>query len=105
MRGIPAVKAFSDGRIVDEFTGALPPSEVERFFDKLVPSEADELAGSADDEESLRRALELEPGTPGRRLGLARILIGRGETGRGGRVAPAAPARLPGQRPGRPRAA
>jgi putative thioredoxin len=79
VRGIPAVKAFRDGRIVDEFTGALHPSEVERFFDKLVPSEADELAGSADDEESFRRALELEPGHPGAAIGLARILIGRGE--------------------------
>ena len=46
VQGIPAVKAFRDGRIVDEFTGALPPAEVERFFDTLVPSEADELAGS-----------------------------------------------------------
>ena len=79
VRGIPAVKAFRDGRIVDEFTGALHPSEVERFFDKLVPSEADELASSADDEESFRRALELEPGHPGAAIGLARILIGRGE--------------------------
>ncbi len=79
VRGIPAVKAFRDGRIVDEFTGALHPSEVERFFDKLVPSEADELASSADDEESFRRALELEPGHAGAAIGLARILIGRGE--------------------------
>jgi putative thioredoxin len=79
VRGIPAVKAFRDGRIVDEFTGALHPSEVERFFDKLVPSEADELAGSADDEESFRRALELEPGHPAAAIGLARILIARGD--------------------------
>ena len=44
-RGIPAVKAFRDGRVATEFTGALPPAEVERFFDALVPSEADELVG------------------------------------------------------------
>jgi putative thioredoxin len=79
VRGIPAVKAFRDGRIVDEFTGAIQPAQVERFFDKLVPSEADELARSGEDEESLRRALELEPGHPDAAVALARILIERGE--------------------------
>src|SRR3954452_23037943 len=44
IQGIPSVKAFRDGNIVSEFTGALPPPQVESFFDTLVPSEADELA-------------------------------------------------------------
>src|SRR3954451_14517620 len=61
VQGIPAVKAFKDGEIVDEFVGAQPPVVVERFFDKLVPSEADALVAAGDDD-SLRRALELEPG-------------------------------------------
>src|SRR3712207_3846253 len=43
IRGIPAVKAFSDGQVVDEFVGALPQVQVERFIAKLVPSEADGL--------------------------------------------------------------
>src|SRR3954468_13453853 len=43
IQGIPAVKAFRDGHVVSEFVGAQPPSAVERFFDALVPSEADEL--------------------------------------------------------------
>ncbi|MDQ3742114.1 MAG: thioredoxin, partial [Actinomycetota bacterium] len=60
IQGIPAVKAFKDGKVVDEFVGAQPPPVVQRFFDALVPSEAERLAG-ADDEASLRRALELEP--------------------------------------------
>jgi len=79
VRGIPAVKAFRDGRIVDEFTGAIPPAQVERFFDRLVPSEADELAASGEDEESLRRALEIEPNHPDAAVALARLLIERGE--------------------------
>ena len=79
VRGIPAVKGFRDGRIVDEFTGAIPPSDVERFFDRLVPSEADELVSSGDDEADLRRALELEPGHAGAAVRLARLLVARGE--------------------------
>src|SRR5712691_4112053 len=61
IQGIPAVKAFKDGQVVSEFVGAQPPQVVARFFDELAPSEADDLV-AAGDEESLRRALELEPG-------------------------------------------
>jgi putative thioredoxin len=78
IQGIPAVKAFRDGKVAAEFTGALPPAEVERFFDGLVPSVADELA-AAGDEESLRRALELDPRHAAARRELARLLILRGD--------------------------
>jgi len=79
VQGIPAVKAFRDGKVASEFTGAVPPAEVERFFDALAPSEADELAGS-DDEASLRRALELDPRQAAAAGKLARLLLARGET-------------------------
>jgi putative thioredoxin len=79
IQGIPAVKAFRDGRVASEFTGALPPAEVERFFDALVPSEADELAADGD-EQSLQRALELDPNHPTARRSLGRLLLSRGET-------------------------
>jgi putative thioredoxin len=79
IQGIPAVKAFRDGRVAAEFTGALPPAEVERFFDALVPSEADELAVGGD-EESLRHALQLDPRHQVARRELARLLIRRGDT-------------------------
>ncbi|HEX2104232.1 MAG TPA: thioredoxin [Solirubrobacteraceae bacterium] len=77
IQGIPAVKAFRDGRLVDEFVGALPPAQVERFFDGLVPSEADALV-EAGDEASLRRALELEPGNVEAKVKLAERLLRRG---------------------------
>jgi putative thioredoxin len=79
IQGIPAVKAFRDGRVASEFTGALPPAEVERFFDSLVPSEADELAAGGD-EESLRRALAVDPNHVAARRELGKLLLRRGET-------------------------
>jgi putative thioredoxin len=78
IQGIPAVKAFRDGRVASEFTGALPPAEVEGFFDALVPSEADELAANGD-EQSLQRALELDPNHPTARRTLGRLLLSRGD--------------------------
>ena len=78
IQGIPAVKAFKDGRVAAEFTGALPPAQVESFFDSLVPSEADELARSGE-ETDLRRALELEPGHADARRELGKLLLRRGE--------------------------
>lgn len=78
IQGIPAVKAFRDGQLVDEFVGAQPPPAVERFFDGLVPSEADRLVDTGD-EQALRRALELEPGRADAALALARLLVARGD--------------------------
>ena len=78
IQGIPAVKAFKDGQVVEEFVGAQPPAAVERFFDSLVPTEAEELL-EAGDEASLRRALELEPANGDAAVRLARILRERGE--------------------------
>src|SRR3954449_9435900 len=77
IRGIPAVKAFKDGRVAAEFTGALPPPEVERFLDGIVPSEAEELAARSaaeGDETGLRQALELDPRNAEAKRALARIL-------------------------------
>jgi putative thioredoxin len=78
IQGIPAVKAFRDGALVEEFVGAQPRPAVERFFDGLVPSEAERLA-AAGDEASLRAALALEPSRPDAAAALARILLARGE--------------------------
>ena len=78
IRGIPAVKAFKDARVVDEFVGAQGREAVQQFFDGLLPSPADELVEGGG-EEDLRRALELQPGRPDAALALAAMLIDRGE--------------------------
>jgi putative thioredoxin len=78
IQSIPAVKAFRDGQVAAEFVGAQPPAAVERFFDSLVPSEADQLV-AVGDEASLRRAVELAPTRADAAVPLARILHGRGD--------------------------
>jgi putative thioredoxin len=78
IQGIPAVKAFKNGREVAQFVGAAPPARVEAFFDTLVPSEAEQLVDKGD-EQSLRRALELEPGRRDAAVRLAKLLHERGE--------------------------
>jgi thioredoxin 1 len=37
VRGIPAVKMFRDGKVVAEFTGALPELEIRRWLDQHLP--------------------------------------------------------------------
>jgi putative thioredoxin len=83
IRGIPAVKAFRNGQIAAEFTGAIPPAQVEAWFDQIAPSEAELAADAAvksGDEQALRRAVEANPRHAGAATALARILLSRGET-------------------------
>ena len=80
VQGIPAVKAFRDGQVVAEFTGAIPPAQIERWLDGLVPSPADELV-AVGDEASLRKALEIDPGHRAAAAALGKLLVARGDTG------------------------
>lgn len=41
VRSIPSVKAFVDGRLVDEFTGVLPEGALRDFIDRLMPPPAE----------------------------------------------------------------
>ena len=75
VRGIPAVKAFVDGAVADEFTGAKPRNAVELWLETLMPSKADadiregREAEAAGDE---ARAAEAYEDAPGRRLRITR---------------------------------
>ena len=61
VQSIPAVFAISQGKVVDQFIGALPEAAVREFVARLAPSEteADRLAALGD-EASLRSALDLQ---------------------------------------------
>src|SRR3954471_15901203 len=83
IRGIPAVKAFKDRRVAEEFTGAIPPAQVEAFFDRLVPSNEEVAANAAvesGDEDELRRAVDARPGPPPAATARPRLLLARGDT-------------------------
>lgn len=82
VQSIPAVYALFDRKVIDAFMGARPEQEVFDFVSnviaKTIPSEADLLAEQGD-EESLRKALELEPKHPKATLALARLLLEQGK--------------------------
>ncbi len=83
VQSIPAVFALRDGKVVDQFIGALPEQAVEEFVARLAPSEVDRLVAEAlasGSEELLRQALELQPDHPGAITALAAMLIGSGQT-------------------------
>ena len=87
VQGIPAVKGFRDGRMVAEFTGAVPEPQVRAFLARLLPSEADLLAREgaeleqsgyhATAEDRYRDALAKDPNHPTATVGLARVLATR----------------------------
>jgi putative thioredoxin len=54
VRGIPNVKAFVDGELADEFSGALPEAQVREFLNRLIPSPAEKLRA-----ETMREYAEL----------------------------------------------
>lgn len=80
VQSIPAVFALRDGQVVDGFIGARPEPEVLEFVQRLAPqpSEADQLV-AAGDEQSIQKALELQPDHPGAVVAMARLLLDRGE--------------------------
>jgi len=80
VQSIPAVYAIHKRQVVDSFIGALPEPAVADWVAKLVPepSEADKLA-EAGDEESLRRALDLQPDHHDAVVKLAEVLARRGD--------------------------
>jgi putative thioredoxin len=86
VRGIPNVKAFVDGELVDEFSGALPEAQVREFLQRVIPSPAEkarmealaEFAASGDAHKALQMlaaASRLDPQNEDIRVDSASLLI------------------------------
>lgn len=85
VQSIPAVKAFIDGQIADEFVGVLPESKVQEFIQELIPNEADLALRAANSflatrhwseaEEAYRDLLLNYPNYPDANLNLAKALL------------------------------
>jgi putative thioredoxin len=85
VQGIPAVKAFKDGKVAGEFVGVQPEPAIEQLFAGLGPSEADRLVTRAaaepdDAEQLLRKALALDANHAPAIVALAPSLIARGDS-------------------------
>ena len=82
VQSIPAVYALKNGQVVDGFMGALPEHEVRQFVERLLPTEEDDMLArmiAMGDEGSLRAALEIDPANEEAIVGLAELLVARGE--------------------------
>lgn len=85
VQGIPAIKAFRDGRVVSEFVGVQPEAVIRSFLDDLAPGEDPAAAGmEAEAAGDLDRAaaeyrsvLDEHPENEAAAAGLARILMAR----------------------------
>jgi len=86
VRSIPTVKVFIDGRVANEFVGALPEGQIRAFLEKLQPpsplelelSRANSMLLSQDwrnAENALRDILDKDSESPDAMLGLAKALL------------------------------
>ena len=85
VQGIPAVKAFRDGQVVEEFVGAQPEPQVRDFLKRIAPSESDALLSQGQallregDWEAAEAIFRRVSDEMAGRLGLIRALLGQGE--------------------------
>lgn len=85
VRGIPSVKLFVDGKVVDEFTGAQPDFAIEQWLKRVLPDkhakdiqQAEQLLHNNNREEAqaiLEKVLEVEPSSEQARVLLAELLV------------------------------
>jgi len=88
VRGIPDVRAFVNGQMVDGFTGALPEGQVRAFIERLVPPPMSQQMHAAIEclnandgakaLEYLKEAVKVDPEDINAWLLLIEVLIGEG---------------------------
>ncbi|MFV9507312.1 MAG: tetratricopeptide repeat protein, partial [Oscillochloridaceae bacterium umkhey_bin13] len=88
VQGIPAVMAVYEGKLVEQFTGALPESQVRAWLKRFVPEQGDSLLDAAraletsDPEGAVARYRLLlgdQPDHAEAMFGLGRLLLLKGE--------------------------
>lgn len=82
VQSIPAVYALKNGEVVDGFIGAHPEHVVQEFVANLRPSDSERTVASLlaeGTEGAYRAALEIEPANEDAIVGLAELLVARGE--------------------------
>jgi len=84
VQSIPVVCGFRDGELVDFFVGLLPEHQIESWLQRLLPTEADQLAAEASRiaqtdpqgaERKYRQALELDADLAKAKIGLAALFL------------------------------
>ncbi len=98
VQSIPAVYAVDQGQVVANFMGAQPEAQVRTFVGELLGAAAgDEVAAliAQGDEESLTKAVELDPSSTTARALLARLLLEGERTAEAVAVLEAAPEPTP----------
>lgn len=78
VKGIPAVKMFSRGKVVAEFTGALPKHQIEKWLQENLPNERDaelELILKQEDTAALEELVKAHPDFEKAKLQLAKAYL------------------------------
>jgi putative thioredoxin len=104
VRGIPSVKAVREGKIVDEFSGALPENAVREWLDRLIPSPAEELRLQAHELNRqgdttaalalLQQAIQLDDNNHEAKLDTAAILVAQGQPQKAKAILDVLPAKI-----------
>lgn len=104
VRSVPTVKLIRNGRIVDEFSGALPESQVRAFLDKHMEQPADRFLAAAEQAWEngdaaqaaaiLRQVMQEMPEERRAQLMLAELLAASGDTDQAAQLLATLPADL-----------
>jgi putative thioredoxin len=81
VQSIPAVFAIREGKIANQFVGALPEAAVRDFIESVLPSADEQLVADlmeVGDEVALQQALTAVPGHPAATLALAELYAAEG---------------------------